>query len=76
MSGNAVEKDIRHCIICTSRDFEFTEPELSVRMKEYEDCYIIEVSASHFAKAVGFDIIEGDCIFLIIILIFRQVQVA
>ena len=45
------------------RDFEFTEPELSVRMKEYEDCYIIEVSASHFAKAVGFDIIEGDCIF-------------
>lgn len=45
------------------REFYFSEPELSWEVKETGSSYVIEVTAKHFAKAVGFDTSEGDCIF-------------
>lgn len=45
------------------KEFGFLDPEISVEVTELEDTYVVEVKAEHFAKAIGLDTSEGDCIF-------------
>lgn len=45
------------------REYDFQDPGLWAEVREVENGYVIEVGASGFAKSVGFDTSEGDCIF-------------